>query len=80
MLASQVEMGVERNTSDENMLGSVPSQKQTPRSRGRSRKNKEKGGEDHLPTELSAHPIVEQFMMHTTWLEPVGTTIQGRGR
>jgi hypothetical protein len=58
----------------------MPSQEKTPRRRGRPRKNKEKGGEDHLPTELSAHPTAEEFTMHTTWLEPVGTTSRGSGR
>jgi hypothetical protein len=62
------------------MLGVVPSQEKTPWRRGRPRKNKEKGGEDCLPTELSAHSAAEEFTMHTTWPEPVGTTSRGSGR
>jgi hypothetical protein len=63
--------------SEGHMLEAMPSQKKTPRRRGRPRKNKEVGGGGHILTELSAHPPTEEFIMHATWLEPVGTTSRG---
>jgi hypothetical protein len=80
MSASQAEVGVERNVSEGRMLGAVPPQEQTSRRRGRPRKNKERGGEDRLPAEMSAHATAEQFTMHTVWPELVGTTNRGSGR
>jgi hypothetical protein len=78
--ASQAKVGVEKNRPEGHMLEVVPSQKKTPWRRVRPRKNKEIGGEGHLPTEMSAHSVAKEFTMHTTWLEPVGTTIQGSRR
>jgi hypothetical protein len=78
MSVPQAEVEVEKISSEGHMLEAMPSQKQTPRRRGRPRKNKEVGG-SHILTELSAHPTAEEFIMHATWLEPVGTTSRGSG-
>jgi hypothetical protein len=61
------------------MLEVIPSQNKTPRRRGRPRKNTEVGGGEHIPTELGAHLSAEEFMMHVTQSEPVGTTSRGSG-
>jgi hypothetical protein len=66
MSVSQEEVGVEKDMSEGNMLEVIPSENQTLQRRGRPRKNKEIGGEGHLPIELSAHSAAEEFTMHTT--------------
>jgi hypothetical protein len=75
-----MEVGVEKNTYEGHVLEVMPSHKKTQKWRGRSRKNKEIGGEGNLLTELSAHPAAKQFTMQTICLGSVGTSIRGSRR
>jgi hypothetical protein len=79
MSTPQAEVEVEKITSEGHMLEAIPSQKKTPWRRGRPKNNKEVGG-IHILTELSAHSAAEEFIMHSTRLEPIRTTSRGSGR
>ena len=76
MSGPQAEVEVEKITYEGLMLEAMPSQRKTPRRRGRPRKNKEVGG-SYILTELSAYPTIEEFRMHGTWIDPIRTASRG---
>jgi hypothetical protein len=70
-------IGVEEDTSNRVMTGTVFSQESKPWGRGRPKKGTKKGKEDRLPTDLGVRSVIEEPMRFTHWSVPVGTT--GRG-
>jgi hypothetical protein len=76
---SSMEIEAEKGVSEEGTLVNAPSQEPKPWRRGRPRKDTAKREETHLSAELSACPVVEEFVELPHLSELVGIIDRGDG-